>query len=57
MNDPGGFNIGETTLVYDGASGTDPLGVRADGRAINEIQVDSEQMLITQPTSPPTPTP
>ena len=47
VNDSGGFNIGETMLVYDGASGTDPLGVRADGLAINEIQVDSEQMLIT----------
>ena len=47
VNDPGGFTIGETTLVYDGASNTDPLGVRADGLPINEIQVDSEQMLIT----------
>ena len=47
VNDPSGFTIGETTLVYDGASNTDPLGVRADGLAINEIQVDSEQMLIT----------
>jgi Thrombospondin type 3 repeat len=36
-----------TTFSYIGASGTDPLGVRADGLPINEIRIDSEEMLIT----------
>jgi hypothetical protein len=35
------------TLLYDGASGRDPLKMRDDNAFINEIQIDSEQMLIT----------
>src|SRR5438132_8532923 len=38
---------GASTLVYTGASGTDPLGVRADGLPVNIIQIDSERMLLT----------
>ena len=50
-NDPltltGAIAAGDGTLVYGGASGTDPLGVRADGLPINIIQIDGEKMLLT----------
>jgi hypothetical protein len=42
-----------TSLVYTGASGTDPMGRRTDGLPINIIQVDLEQMLVTN--TPPLP--
>jgi hypothetical protein len=39
---------GDTVLIYVGASGTDPLGVRqGDGAPVNEIRIDAEEMLIT----------
>ncbi len=37
----------QSTLSYTGASGTDPLVIRTDGVPINIIQIDIEQMLVT----------
>jgi len=44
----GAITSGATSLVYNGANNTDPMGVRVgDNLPVNIIQIDSEEMLIT----------
>src|SRR4029453_19058991 len=53
VNMAGGTGTG-TTIVYDGATNTDPMGRGTDGLPVNIIQIDNERMLVTNaPTGLP----
>ena len=40
-------SIGAIDTTFVDTHTLDPMGIRPDGRPVNEIQVDSEEMLIT----------